>query len=249
MTNDIALPAQSAGAGVGIARAGPFISMEGTHMKGKKWILRGVLVAALMAAILLVSRVTIVYDDPEGADDLTFAERYTEENWDSKMLPTIAERAVDIGTFIADIHQDLDAAGETHGYRTNQTSAWSFCVEGTAKVIGIVNAEKASGTRLELDVAPYDGEADCLLQVSTVIKTNAIRDGVAFLKLDDFANQVEFAELTKAFNARVRQDVIDPLDAAGLVDKEIELLGCVSPAGTEAEDLLIIPVRLTVVGG
>lgn len=218
-------------------------------MKGKKWIFRGALVVVLVAAILLVSRVTIVYDDPEGTDDLTFAERYTEENWESKMLPTIAERAVDIGTFITDIHQDLDAAGEATGYRTNQTSAWSFCLKGTAQVVGIENAEKASGTRLLLDVAPYDGVADCQLQVSTVIKTNAIRDGVAFLKLDDFENQVEFAELTKAFNARVRQDIIEPLDASELVGKEIELLGCVSPAGIEAEDLLIIPVQLTVVGG
>lgn len=218
-------------------------------MKGKKWILRGVLILALVVGIVLVSDVTVVYDDQTETDDLTFAEHYTVDNWDSKILPTIEDRAIDITAFIQEIHQDLATTGESSGYRANETSPWSFCLKGTAVVLGVENAEKASSTRLLLDVAPYDGVADCQLQVSTVIKTNAIRDSVAFLKLDDFANQVEFAELTKAFNARVRQDAIDPLDLSSIAGKEIDFLGCVSTTGTAPEDLLIIPVWLTVVEG
>jgi predicted lipoprotein len=82
-----------------------------------------------------------------------------------------------------------------------------------------------------------------------VIKTNAIRDSVGFLKLDDFANQVEFAELTKAFNARVQEDLITKTDATALKGKTISFTGCLALTKfAEAKDAEIIPIQLQEVG-
>ena len=229
-------------------------------MKIKKWILPVASVLLAAALILLTCDITIVYDEKpqtqineQGEEvvvaKLTFAEQYALDNWDDKIMPTIRERAVEMESFIKEIQADLAAAGKKYGNRANETSPWSFCLKGKVKVLEVENPEKASQTRLLLDAAPYDGKADLKLQVSTVLKTNAIRDGVGFLKLDDFTNQVEFAELTKTFNNKVKQSVLNGLDTAALVGKEINLLGCVSTQKAELEDLLIIPVELESIGG
>ena len=165
------------------------------------------------------------------------------------MLPAILEKATDAAAVLAAAREDLSAAGLKYGTRENETSAWNFCLKGEAKVINIENAEKASKTRLAIDLLPGDGEADALIQWSTVLKTNAIRDSVGFLKLDDFANQVEFAELTKAFNARVQQDLITKTDATAMMGKTISFTGCVALSQmAEAKDAEIIPVQFAEVG-
>ncbi len=212
-----------------------------------------------LAFILLTCRVTIVLDEKPQTEvnaqgetvlitKLTFAEQYTMDNWNSLIISTVRNRAVDLSEFIPAIKDDLASAGEKYGNRDNETSPWSFCLKGKVKVLDIESAEKASKTRLLLDTAPYDGIPDLKLQVSTVLKTNAIRDSVGFLKLDDFTNQVEFAELTKAFNNRVKSTVLNELDANLLVGQEVTLLGCVSIQKADLEDLLIIPIEIESMG-
>lgn len=224
-------------------------------MKMKKRMIPAVCALLLIALILLTCDITIVYDEKPQTQvntqgetvetqKLTFAEQYTLDQWDVKIIPAIRERAVDVSEFMQAVTQDLHAAGEKYGNRANETSPWSFCLKGKVKVLEIENPEKASQTRLLLDFAPYDGQPDAKLQISTVLKTNAIRDGVGFLKLDDFTNQVEFAELTKAFNQKIKETVLMELDAQALVDKEVTLLGCVSTQKAELDDLLIIPVEI-----
>ena len=211
--------------------------------------------ASLLAVLALAAafcRVTIIWDAPASAGaeaNLTVAERYCLENWDSKMLPAILEKATDAGEILTAAKQDLSAAGLKYGTRENETSAWNFSVKGEAVVVNIENAKKASKIRLAIDLVPADGTADALIQWSTVIKTNAIRDSVGFLKLDDFANQVEFAELTKAFNARIQQDLITKTNATALKGKTISFTGCLALTKfAEAKDAEIIPVQLQEVG-
>jgi predicted lipoprotein len=224
-------------------------------MKKQPWIPRAVIAVCALALILAICRVTVVYDAPPrlpdeegGLADMSVAERYCAENWESKMLPVIEERAIDLPTFMGGVHGDLAALGAQHAARANETSPWSFCLKGRARVLEVEEPDKVTKTRLILDVEPYDGQADIKVQVSSVIKTNAVRDGVGFLKLDDFANQVEFAELTKAFNARIQTDLITGLDLLSLIGKEIDLLGCVSITGAAGEEILIVPIRLDIVG-
>jgi predicted lipoprotein len=203
-------------------------------------------------------RVTVVRDAPlsAAADDsaavdlsgLSVAERYCAENWELRMLPAIEERATRLDAFIEGVRSDLAALGAQYAERSNETSPWSFCLKGRAVVLDVEEPDKVTKTRLLLDIAPYDGQQDLKVQVSSVIKTNAVRDAVGFLKLDDFANQVEFAELTKAFNARIQADLVAGLDAAALIGAEIELLGCVSITNA-SDEILIVPVRLGAAGG
>jgi len=220
-------------------------------------------IIVLIALIVLTCRVTIIPDEVPitivnaagetvVVEKLTVAEQYSLDNWDAKVIPAIKERAVEIGTFVADVKADLNTAGVQYGNRANETSAWSFCVKGTVKVLSIENEDKPNKTLLLLDLAPFDGQPDCKLFYGKVFSSNiknAIRDGVGFLHLDDFENQVEFADITTAFNDKVKSDVLSQFTATELVGKELSFFGCISLIDATYENLVVVPVELQIAGG
>lgn len=230
-------------------------------MKQSKRIVPWLAAAVLIAVIALTCRVTIIPDEvPETivneagetvvVEKATVTEQYTLDNWDGRIMPAIHERAVELPVFLADVAADLDAAGNAYGNRANETSPWSFCIVGDARVVQVENADSPNKTNLMLDVAPYDGVADCKLHFGKVFPSNiknAIRDGVGFLKLDDFANQVEFADLTTAFNNKVKNEIILAHSADEYLGRTVSFYGCVSLQNAQPDSLVIIPVELSVV--
>ncbi len=246
-----------------MARAGappPFITRGATKMKKRLIpILTAVLVVVLIAA---TCRVTVIPDEiPETEVNaagetvevvkLSVTDRYTLDNWDTRILPTIRERAMDVSDFLSSIQKDLNAAGAAYGNRANETSAWSFCVKGNGRVLQIENLDKPNKTNLILDVEPFDGQADIKLHYGKVFPSNiknAIRDGVGFLKLDDFTNQVEFADLTTSFNNKVKNEIILSAAADTYAGKIVSFYGCISLQDIKPESLVVVPVELAVVG-
>ncbi|MDD3212873.1 MAG: DUF2291 family protein [Eubacteriales bacterium] len=233
-------------------------------MKNKKTtILKWAGIVVLVALIAFTCRVTVIPDEKpetmvnaEGqvvtVEKLSVAEQYCVDNWDTKVVPTIKERAVELTEFVKDAETDLTATGIEYGNRANETSAWSFCVKGDAKVLDIENAEKPNKTLLILDLAPFDGQPDAKLFYGRVFSSNiknAIRDGVGFLHLDDFENQVEFADLTTAFNNKVKNDVLSQYEATALKGEELTFYGCISLTEATYENMVVIPVELQVAGG
>lgn len=233
-------------------------------MKNKKINIFAILAAVVIIVLIICTcRVTIIPDpvvetiiDADGnevvVEELSFAEQYCLDNWDAKIVPTVKERAVDMATLIADATADLGAAGANYGYRANETSAWGFCVKADAKVLELANADSKNKVQLVLDVAPFDGTADCKVHFGKVFSTNvknAIRDGVAFLKLDDFANQVEFADLSTAFNNKVKESIFAVNTAEEMVGKELSVYGCISMTAPGLDNFVIIPVEMNVTGG
>ena len=230
-------------------------------MKKKINLLPWIGVALLAVLILVTCRVTIIPDkQPEtmvnkagetvAVTKKTVTEQYTMDHWDTKIFPTIQQRAVEAAKLVTAVKEDLNAAGAAHGSRANETSAWSFCIQGKGKVLEIENADKPNKTNLVLDLMPYDGQADIKLHYGKVFPSNiknAIRDGVGFLKLDDFANQVEFADLTTSFNNKIKNEIILANDVQGYAGKTVSFSGCISLQNTKPESLVVVPVALTVV--
>ncbi len=230
-------------------------------MKKQNRFIPWIFVGLFLVLVALTCRVTIIPDEvPETmvnaagetvvVEKLSVTEQYRVDNWDSKVIPAIQERAVDAPQFLQDVTAGLNEAGQQYGNRANETSAWSFCVKGTAKVVEIENADKPNKTNLLLDLPPYDGSVDMKLHFGKVFPSNiknAIRDGVGFLHLDDFANQVEFADLTTAFNNQVKESIILKQSAQDFLQKRISFYGCISLQDAKPESLVIIPVELKVV--
>lgn len=175
-------------------------------------------------------------------DDSFDPDKYVEGIWADRVLPHVAERAADLTAVVEAIAADVEAAGEQYGYRElPEGNPWNFLVKGEG-VIAAVNTESRNGT-VEVDVDGIDAATKIILQVGPVIKGTSVRDSLDFIRFGDFVNQLEFARLSNALNARVRAGLAD-LDLTTLVGSRVSFAGATTPAS--GETMVITPVRFSV---
>jgi predicted lipoprotein len=115
-------------------------------------------------------------------------------------------------------------------------------VKGLVKVKE-VRTSSAAGVAL-LEIAAPGDNGEVLLQLGPVIKTSAVRDALRFVNFGDFTNQVDYANISREINLRVKEKIVAPLDKAALTGKTVEILGVF--AHEAGSPILITPVRLTV---
>jgi predicted lipoprotein len=168
---------------------------------------------------------------------------YVASIWDTDVLPTMENNAVEINQLLSEIDANQNAAIAAHGKRTS-TGPHSFMVRGEAKVLQI-NRESRVGVA-ELDLAPYDGSADVYMAIGPVLRGNALRDAVGFIQFSAFTNQVEFAQVSDAMKTRVDQLLLATIDIDGLVDQEIGFLGAFTLE--DRSRIVIMPVRIEEAG-
>ena len=89
-----------------------------------------------------------------------------------------------------------------YGHREG-TRPPNFIATGTGRVMAIDTTSRAG--RLLLDVEPYDGVADVQLQVGPVVRGTALRDAMPFIAFNQFSNQLEYADVSKAMHARLTE--------------------------------------------
>jgi len=169
------------------------------------------------------------------------ATNYVTGIWDSDFMPTLSENATEITQLLEEIDADEDAATEDYGNRTS-SGPFSFMVQGEAQLLAL-NRESRVGLG-ELDLAPFDGEADVFLAIGPVLRGNALRDAVGFIEFNDFTNQVEFAQVSDALKDRVDSDVLGAVDLDGLVGETIQFLGAFTL--DDRDEIVIMPVQLEV---
>ncbi len=169
------------------------------------------------------------------------------ELWSPKVVPYVAEKAAFFPELKSAIDADLETAGVRYGRRGNsESSPWTFITKGEAKVLSVDLSSKAATA--QLDVMPEDGKPDLVLQLGPVIRGSSLRDSLAFISFDSFANQIEFARISTAFNNRIKKDVLKDLDREDLSGKRIQFLGTFS-IKKPSDPILVTPVNLTKIGG
>ncbi|HDL7056512.1 DUF2291 family protein [Yersinia enterocolitica] len=94
---------------------------------------------------------------------------------------------------------------------------------------GKVVAVETEGREGAIRVAVEGDEQ--VLQLGPIVKGNAIRDASIFIRFEDFKNQVQYAQLSKALSKRALQDVAKP--DASWIGQQVEVLAAVtvSPTG------------------
>jgi len=200
-------------------------------------------------AVLALGSCTIVRHDAPGGSATTSANSgafdsvgYVEKNWADKIVPELTSHAADLKTVLEALKADPDAARAKYGRRQEETAPYTFIVEGTVKVKA-ANLDSAAAT-LELALpSPVEGGA-VLLQIGPVIKSSAVRDALSFVHFGDFTNQVDFANLSRAINARVKDVVVKPLDREHLAGKTVKFVGAF--AEDAGGQVLITPVLVEV---
>lgn len=161
--------------------------------------------------------------------------------WDSMLIPTLEEDAVDIIEFLEQSGGDLNALADKYGkYSMGTSGELSYVLKGKATVTEVVSDKKAGYIKLNLD--NYTGGEEIKLQIGTVFKGSAVRDSADFIKFEDYKNQVDYAAVSQSLHDIIQRDVIDTVDINSLNGKEIEFLGCFTVSGNN--ELLITPVAL-----
>lgn len=133
------------------------------------------------------------------------ATTYVEATWQSKVIPTVKEKAVDLLTLLNALDADAEAAKQQYG----QGSA-NFLVKGDAVVVS--KNDGSPNRTLTLRVPKYAGKTVVLMQIGPVFRGTALRDAVGFIRFDEFVNQLQFAEVSTRLHERVTRDVVKDVD-------------------------------------
>ena len=168
---------------------------------------------------------------------------YVDSIWDSELIPTFREEAVEITDLLGQIDANQNKAIQDHGHRSG-TGAYSFMTFGEAVVLAYA-VDLRIGT-LSLDFAPFDGTADATMLVGPLIprRNDAVRDAVGFIRFNDFVNQTEFAEVSNALKDHVLSDVVAVIDPATITGKTINFYGAFTLV--DASEIEIVPVSIEI---
>jgi predicted lipoprotein len=205
-------------------------------------VIGGVVAVALLAAIALTTT-TVSASDPgaaAAAGGSTFdAVEYAQERYDSEVVPTIQENAVEITELLPQIIEDPDAAGEQYGHRAGVSSPYAYAVSGE----GV--AGKVDGTLLPLQIEGLPDDVQVMLQIGPAINGTALRDATGLVDFNDFLNQIEYANAATELNNKVKSDVLADFDAAGAEGKTVRFVGAFA-YGSNPAVLQVTPVELEV---
>lgn len=207
---------------------------------------RRLVVVGLLAVGLAGCKILPIQSKAEAEQQKFNGADYVAKLWDSEVIPVVRDKALPIETVIAAIEGGLDKAGPEFGHRpAEEGSPWSFVVKGTA-VVKEKNTTSRAGTVL-IDVTTPKGPIPVTVQIGPVIKGNSLRDAMPFINFQNFTNQLEFAEVGRAFNGRVADElkaVVDKL-APG---QTISYSGTFS-LNSASDKILLTPVLIGPAGG
>lgn len=208
---------------------------------------RGALKAlAIGGGLLALSACKIVpIGDKIGETAAFDATGYAEGLWASQALPHFASAAKPIVDVLPAIAADIGAAGATYGYRpATEGSAWTFVVSGRGTVTA-KNTESRAGT-LTVAVEGAAPPLEVAMQIGPVVRGNAVRDSLPFVSFKDFTNQLEFADVGKAFTALSVTATTEAAQAAAVGDV-VTFIGVMS-LNTSSDKILVTPVSLEIGG-
>jgi predicted lipoprotein len=204
----------------------------------------------LLIALSVVSSACTLATIRSIEDDQTAKEGFNPEGyvngiWESQLLTTIQDNAIEVTQLLSQLETDEQAAIEAYGNRSG-TGAFSFMIYGEAKVLE-VDRESRIGL-MSLELAPYDGEVEANMAIGPVIRNrnNAVRDAVGFIQFNDFVNQTEFAGVSSAIKDRILRDVISAIDLDNIVGQTIRFSGAFT--WDNPSNIEIVPVTLEVTG-
>ncbi|MDR3515944.1 MAG: DUF2291 domain-containing protein [Azospirillaceae bacterium] len=196
----------------------------------------GLLVLALISlpACKLVRNAPASSADNHGASSEAVnqgfnAAGYVAGIWDQQLLPYVAAQAVPATTVLAALRDNADAAGKAYGHRANDSTPWNFVVRGD----GVITAANTASRAATIDVALLPSTsppaalpaADLRIQIGPVIAGTAVRDAADFIKFGSVTNQLEFAQVSRAINDRIRDQTLKDFPRDNLVGRKVSFRG------------------------
>lgn len=182
---------------------------------------------------------------------------YVDGIWESRLIPTFDEKAVELSRILAEIEpdasgavskDDLIAIANQYGLIT-VGEAHVYMVEGAGQIVS-VDAETSLGTA-EVMLDGYDGPIRVLLYIGTRIPSDdtSVRDAVGFITFGDFREQTEYGSVATEINKRVLATVLSDIDRDNLVGKTISFKGAFTIRtfnliNIDMSEINIVPVEI-----
>jgi predicted lipoprotein len=212
--------------------------------RGWFWLGLALFLTLICAACSLytVRPLTASGGQPAGTQQAFDPQAYVNSIWESRVVPTVVKRANDASAVLVALKTNRSAAQKRYGYQEGD-GPYTFLVKGSGRVVS-VNTTSRNGT-LGIDLPPYSGRPDLYLQIGPVILGTAIRDGVGFIHFGQFVNQIQYAEVADALNARAVR-VASQIDLAHIKGQMLTFYGVFALA--DPTYVLVVPVKLAVEG-
>jgi len=167
------------------------------------------------------------------------AAKFVDGVWD-KLGPVFDEKAQDIAKILPEIRADPSAAGEKYGWR-EATNPYNYMVKGTGKVAEI-NTESVAGTAM-VEIPGLSEKV--ALQIGPVVRGTALRDATGLVSFNQFANQLDYADVSKEMNSRGLNTAFSATPAASLAGKTVTFFGAFTFDPHSKSPVLITPVRIS----
>ncbi len=171
---------------------------------------------------------------------------YVDSIWEEQLIPAYLSDSFPYEEVSAALEEDFRDAVKLFGLESKSGEHTPvFKVKGTGVVLE--HDDSSRNGLLRVDLLPADGTADVVLQVGPVIRKTAIRDSVDFISFTDVGNQLQFASLSDELNARMRREVVDPLDLETIAGKTIDFYGSfIFDEGQGVDAVVVTPVIIDV---
>ena len=170
---------------------------------------------------------------------ISAAARFVDPIWESKVLPTIQDKAQDVVKILPEIRADPNSAGQKYG-RREATNPYNYMVKGTGKVTEM-HTESQAGTA----IVEVPGLAEKVaLQIGPVVRGTALRDATGIVSFNQFTNQLDFADVSKEMNSRALKSAFAHLDPSSMAGKTITFWGAFTFDPHSKSPILITPTKI-----
>jgi predicted lipoprotein len=194
----------------------------------------------LLSGCKIVSNKDLVAEQKQNSDTFD-ANAYVTKVWTPQEVDNFKAKAVDLGTLLPAIEADPGKAGQTYGRGGGEGNPWSYEVKGEGKVTA-VDVESRHGL-MTVEIATKDGPRPVDLQIGPVIFGTALRDSLPFVHFGDFVNQIQFAQISRAFNDRATKDLRSAFDPKTILGKTVAFYGAATQ-GAAAGKLSVTPISI-----
>jgi len=113
-------------------------------------------------------------------------------------------------------------------------------VEGSGRVLDVDVSSRSGIASVEIDIP--GGTDQVRLQIGPVLRGTSIRDALPGVSFDQFVNQIQYADVANALNARVERELLASLEREALRGRRVRFVGMTTLG--EDPPLTVTPVRL-----
>ena len=201
---------------------------------------RGLMISLAAAVVVLGAigfdtKVVRIGAGQDGSPQAFSPDKFGQEQF-PRIQELVVKRAIDAPTLASAVLADKAAAIKQYGTESSTGAILPVRLSGVA-------GESKSGV-YDLKIEGVPDDIHVRVQTGPAINGADLRDAQEDIKFGQFKNQIEYQDAGSGINRAMKKAVLDPIDAANLSGKTIDLVGVfrlINP-----KNWVITPVKVAV---